>query len=149
MKYNHNVVFALLERGYSIKQTAIIVGCCKDSIYKIKSMPNIEPSLKYITHEQKQRWYVLNKLLELKPISNKWSHKDYVYITILKFLQIPRDVIYKIYSYAPLHQVANAYKEKSPLLKEFSYADKKINSEEWQNFVLSCYNILHYPEKWH
>ena len=104
--------------------------------------------MKFLTIEQKQRWYVLQKLLALKPVSPRWSNDDYYYISILKFLLVPRETVYDIYKHAPLKSVAKAYKEKSPFFKKFDYSLLGVTSDEYKNFVLGCYHIINDPTKW-
>jgi hypothetical protein len=119
------------------------MGCEKKvPLRLIKQISAIEPNLKFITKEQKQRMFVLDKLLESKAVDVKWGSQTYYHVTILKFLQLPKEYIKTIYPRAPIKSFSQAIKEKSPFLKLFDYTALGINSEEWQNFVLSCYKYI-------
>lgn len=146
---NRCAIAELVNRGYHNRHVAIVMGCSEDMVLRIKKEEGIvEPTLKFLTHEQKQRLLVVDKLLELKPVSRKWCSNDYYYITILKFLLVPREAIYEIYKGAPMRQKAMAHKENAPLLKKFDYTCLGVNSEEWGLFVIECYKILGAPDKW-
>ena len=127
------------------------MGSCEDRtelLLREVDLSSIEPTLKFLTEEQKQRLYVLDKLLTLRRQTKKFVNYDYCYITILKFLQVPREIIYDFYSNCSIRRVANAYRERSPLLKQFDYTLLGINSEEWLNFQCSCYEIIGDVTKW-
>ena len=149
MKHNKNAIVELHNRGYHNRHIAIIMGASENTIHRIlKAKDEIEPTLQFLKREQKQRLFVLDKLLALKPVSPRWCSNDYYYITILKFLLIPRETIYQTYKAAPQRQKAQAYRENSPQLKKFDYSCLGVNSEEWGLFVLECYKILGDPLKW-
>ena len=125
------------------------MNAAEDTIYRaLKTKDAVEPSMAFIKKEQKQRLYVLDKLLALKPVSKRWGSNDYYYITILKFLLIPRETIYEMYKAAPQRQKAQAHKEKAPILQKFDYSCLGINSEEWELFVQACYKVIADPSKW-
>lgn len=148
--YNRNAIAELIERGYHNRHIAIVMGSCEDAIVKAKkTMQNVEPTLQFLTHTQKQRLLVLDRLLELKkPIEVKWGSNDYYYITILKFLLVPRTTIVNIYKHAPQAQVARAYKKSAPMFSSFDYTLLGVNSEEWFEFVAACYKIIGDSTKW-
>ena len=138
-----------MQRGYHNRHIAIIMGCSEETIFRIKkTISHTEPTLKFLNFKQKQRFLVLDKILQLKPIGAKWCSDDYYYITILKFLLIPRTEVVKIYKHAPQAQVAQAYKKSNPMLSAFDYTKIGVNSEEWFEFVSACYKIIVDSTKW-
>jgi hypothetical protein len=148
-KYNYSTIAELGERGYHIRHIAIVIGCVEDTVRKVlKKSNSIEHTLKFITYEQKQRLLVLDKLLQLKPVRPKWSSDDYHYVSILKFLLVPRETIYELYKHAPMEQLAKAHRQLSPKFKLFDYTCIGITSEEWNLFVASCYFIIGDITKW-
>lgn len=147
--YNKNAIVELCNRGYHNRHIAIVMGCGEDTIARIrKQKESIEPTLKFLSVEQKQRLLVLDKLLRLKPLEQKWSSNDYYYITILKFLLIPREQIYSIYKHAPQNRVAQAHRELAPKLQELDYTLLGITSEEYKQFIIGCYKVIGDPAKW-
>lgn len=139
---------ALAGRGYKIRHIAIIMKRTDREINLFLSNPCLESTLKFMTQEQKTILYVINKLLQLKPISQQWCSDDYYYITILKFLLVPRETIYEIYKRAPRIQVARAHKEKSPFFRPFDYTKLGITLDEYKTFVNACYHYINDPTKW-
>lgn len=149
IRYNKNAIVELYNRGYHNRHIAIVMGCVEDTVARIiKEKDNIEPTLKFLAFEQKQRLYVLDKMLQLKPLEKKWGSNDYYYITILKFLLIPREQIYDIYKHAPLKHVAQAHREKTPILQLLDYTLLNITSEEYKQFIVGCYKIIGDSTKW-
>ena len=150
MIFNRNAVIELHYRGYRPRHIAIVMGCSERVVERLVNTNEgqHEPGLDFLTQEQKQRLYVLDKLLILQRLTPKFVNYDYCYITILKFLQVPRETVYNLYKNCPIRRVANAYKEKAPFLQQFEFEQLGINSEEWGVFVCACYKILCDPEKW-
>ena len=147
--YNYNAIAELLARGYHNRHIAIVMNCHEDSVLRIsKVLDKTEPTLKFLTRQQKQRLFVLDKLLELKPITLKWSSNDYYYITILRFLLVPREKIMTMYKGAPQIQVSRAYRKNVPVFSLFDYTTIGVNSEEWFEFVSSCYRMIGDPTRW-
>ena len=146
---NGNAIIELLNRGYSVKHVCIILGCIDKYIWPIlKYKERFEPTIKFLTQEQKQSMYVLDTFLELKPASLKWDKNCYYHITILKYLGVPRDVIYDLYKSAPLRQVALAHKERYPIFQSFDFHCFGLTAAEYESFVRGCYIQLKNPEKW-
>lgn len=141
-------ILALAEQGYKLRHIAIITRRKEKDIKPILTNPTIESTLKFITEEQKTILYVINKILQLKPVSQRWCSDDYYYITILKLLQVPREVVYDIYKKAPRVQVARAYKEKSPFFQPFNFTKLDITLDEYKVFVNACYYYINDPTKW-
>lgn len=146
--YNVSTARYLYEQGYHPRHIAIVLGCCEDRAAILVKENNIESTFKFATTDEKKRLYVLNKFLQLKRMAPKWCSDDYYYITILKFLLTPRDVIYDMYRGTPHRYYSNAYKEKSPFFAPFDYSLLGVTAEEYRLFVASCYNILGKPDKW-
>ena len=147
-KYCASTAIALKEQGYLTRYICIIMNCdYKQALHMLKA-PHTESTLKFITTEEKVRLYVLNKILQLKPVSQKWCSDDYYYITMLKFLLIPRETIYSIYKSAPRIPVAQAHKEKSPIFKPFDYTKLGITLNEYKLFVSACYKYINDPTEW-
>ena len=147
--YNRNAIAELVRRGYKTRHIAIIMGCHEDTAARlIKQMQDVEPTLKFLTTEQKKRMYVLDKCLRLKPLCIKWCSNDYYFITLLRFLLVPKDIIKAIYKAAPQIQVAQACKEVAPKLKSLDFHLLEITSEEYELFVFACYRVINDPTKW-
>ena len=147
-KYCFGTAFALKEQGYHNRHICIIMNCHEQELRQMLKSPAIESTLKFITPEEKIRLYVLDKILQLKPVSLKWCSDDYYYITILKFLLVPRETIYLIYKSAPHIPVAQAHKEKSPIFQPFDYAKLNISLSEYKLFVQACYKYINDPTMW-
>ena len=148
--YNRNAIIELHNRNYNTVQIAIVMGCCEEVVSEVlkHNEEQYESTLDFLTLEQRQRLYVLDKLLLLRRKTKKFVNYDYCYITILKFLRIPREVLYDLYKNSPIRRVANAHRERSPLLQQFDYELLGANSEEWHLFVCACYKIIGDPAKW-
>lgn len=147
--YNKNAIAELCNRGYHNRHIAIVMGCIEETIERVRKEKDfIEPTLKFLSIEQKQRLFVLDKMLQLKPLEKKWGSNDYYYITILKFLLIPREQIYEIYKRAPLKHVAQAHREKAPKLQLLDYTLLGVTSEEYKQFIIGCYKVIGDPTKW-
>lgn len=146
---NKNAVMELYNRGYQSRHIAIVMGCKKSTLFNVTRVKQItEPTLKFLNKQQKQRLFVLDKLLELKLVSTKWCSNDYYYITILRFLHIPKDTIRNMYKSAPQVPLARALREKSPYLGQFDYTVLGINSEEWFEFVAASYKVMRDSDRW-
>ena len=125
------------------------MGATEKTIKKIiKNLDNVEPTLKFLNYEQKQALMVLERILQLKPTGLKWSSNEYYFITILKFLLVPRTTIYDMYKSAPLVQVAQAYHELAPKFQLFNYQTLGITLDEYKVFVRNCYNLISDKSKW-
>ena len=147
--YNKNAIVELSNRGYHNRHIAIVMSCVEDTVARtLKERDFIEPTLKFLSFEQKQRLLVLDKLLRLKPLGKKWCSDDYYYITILKFLLVPREQIYSIYKHAPQNRVAQAHRELAPKLQLLNYTLLGVNSEEYKQFIIGCYKVIGQPSKW-
>jgi hypothetical protein len=146
--YNPCTIQYLHEQGYHPRHIAIVIGCCEDHAALLVKDNNVESTFKFATTEEKKRLYVLDKFLQIRRMAQKWCSDDYYYITILRFLLVPRDTIYSLYRGIPHKYYSNAYKEKSPIFVPFDYTLLNITAEEYKLFVASCYNILGKPEKW-
>ena len=148
-RYNRNAIAELVERGYHNRHIAIIMGCHEDTIAVVrKTIYKFEPTLKFLSTEQKKRMLVLDKLMRLKPLELKWGSNDYYYITILRFLLVPKETIKSLYKAAPQQQVAMACRELAPKLQELDYKLLSVTSEEYELFVHACYCIIGDPTKW-
>ena len=148
-KINYNTVKYLRDNNYHPRHIAIILHCSESGLYKVKIENRCaESTNKFMTKEERQRMYVLNKFLQLKPIEPKWSSNNYYFITVLKFLLIPRDTVVDIFKFAPLKYVAQAYKERAPKLKLLDYTLLSVNEEEYKLFMAACYNVIGDPLKW-
>lgn len=148
-KYNRNAIAELLRRGYHSRHIAIVFECNEKSLQLVcKTMEEVEPTLRFLSIEQKKRLYVLDKCLRLKPLGHKWSSNEYYYITLLRFLLVPKETIKTIYKTAPQRQVAIACRELAPKLKELDYRLLGVTSEEYELFVRACYNLTGDPTKW-
>ena len=142
-KLNYNTIHYLLEQGYKPRHVAIVMNCVEHTVKNIrKTKEVIEITNKFMTKEEKQRLFVLNKFLQLKPIESKLSSNNYYFITVLKFLMIPRDTVVDIYKFAPQKYVAQAYKEKAPKFQQLDYKLLGITQEEYNLFVLASYNVI-------
>lgn len=149
IKYNRNAIAELTNRNYKARHIAIIMGCHEDIAASLmRTTTEEEPTLRFLTTDQKKRMYVLDKCLRQKPLCMKWNSNDYYFITLLRFLLVPKDTIKEMYKAAPQAQVAQACKEKSPKLQDLDFHLLDINSEEYQMFVLACYRIINDPTKW-
>ena len=147
--YNKNAIVELAARGYHPRHISIIMGCHEDTACRIlKNSESIEPTLKFLSLEQKKRMYVLDKCLRLRPLCMKWCSNDYYFITLLRFLLIPKETIKAIYKSAPQAQVAQACKEVAPKLKLLDFHLLDITSEEYELFVAACYRVINDPTKW-
>lgn len=146
--FNPSTALYLHEQGYHPKHIAIVLGCCVDRAAILIKDDNIEKTFKFATPEEKKRLFVLDKFLQLKRMAPKWCSDDYYYITILRFLLVPRDVIYGMYRGTTHRYYSNAFKEKYPMLSSFDYSLLNVTAEEYKLFVASCYNILGSSDKW-
>lgn len=147
-QYNSNAIIELYKRGYHKKHIAIIMGCKECTVeWNLKNAIISEGSLKYLTDAQKHTLFVFDKIFIKKPISTKWDSNCYFHITILKFLSMPKNDIKEIYKFAPQKNVAQACHEKAPKLSSFDYNSLGVTSEEWRDFVRSCYIFIGDIEK--
>lgn len=143
VKNNPCTMKALGAMGYTRRHICIIMDC-SPPVYNVfrKSSESVEPTLKFMTEEQKTRMYVLQKFLQLKPVSPKWDSNEYYYVTILQFLRVPKDYLRTLYKSAPRAQLAQALRQKTPSFQKFNYAALGITLDEYRLFVAACYHVI-------
>lgn len=124
-KNNWSLVTYLYQRGYRPKLIKLVTGYPDSSIAKIIHSPKkVLPSLDGATEEQLVLVYVIDSILECKPlISVNFCEQDEYYIKLLDYMLVSRERIAKLYNNISAYKLSRvlgsrkiSYRELNPYL---------------------------------
>ena len=135
--YNKSALLWLYERGYRQKLICLIMGYNQSFVSKNCNNPrNYIPTFDTANNDQIRRKYVVDRILECKPLlkfeSYHFDEQDKAYIKLLDTLLVDRNAIRKLYATTSQYKVSQAYREKAEIIKQFNPAGLEITDEDWQ-----------------
>lgn len=138
--YNISAVRWLQQAGYRQKLTQIILGYSQSYISKIYNSKETKyvPSIDHITPEQYTRKYVVDKILECKPINHNeatFNNIDIAYIKLLDYCLVDREQIRSIYYNISPYKVAKAFRDNKISIADFVPQCIGITDEEFKLFL--------------
>ena len=134
--YNVSAVKWLQKAGYRQKLTQIILGYSQSYISKLyaKDMSKYVPSIDHITEEQRIRKYVVDKILECKPITRNeamFNEADIAYIKLMDFCLVDREKIKAVYYNISPYKIARAFRDNKVTFMQFQPQLIGITEEEY------------------
>lgn len=137
--YNVSAIKWLQQAGYRQKLIQIILGYSQSYISKKCAEENkYVPSIDHITDEQRIRKYVVDKILECKPINRNdamFNDLDIAYIKLMDFCLVDRDKIRAVYYNVAPERIAKAYRNKKVTIMQFQPEFIGITEEEYSIFL--------------
>ncbi len=111
--------------------------------YISKAINNINkpyiPSIDYINDDQMMRKYVIDTILQLKPIPTmQFDDQDRAYIKLLDYLLVDREQIRKLYYNVSQYKISQAYRSKKISLSDFDPTLIGLTNEEYAKFLEKC-----------
>lgn len=114
--------------GYS--QSYISKICAKESKYV--------PSIEHITEEQKVRKYVVDRILECKPITRNeamFNDADIAYIKLMDWCLVDREKIKAVYYNISPYKVSRAFRDNKVTFVQFDPKLIGLTEEEFSIFL--------------
>lgn len=137
--YNISAVKWLQKAGYRQKLIQIIMGYSQSYISKICAKEGkYVPSIEHINEEQKIRKYVVDKILECKPITRNeamFNETDIAYIKLMDFCLVDREQIKAVYYNISPYKIARAFRDNRVTIMQFQPQLLGITEEEYSIFL--------------
>lgn len=115
------------------------MGYSQSYISKIyNSKDKYVPSIEHITEEQRIRKYVVDKILECRPINRNeamFNETDVAYIKLMDMCLVDRDKIRAVYYNISPDRIARAYKNKKVTIMQFQPEFIGLTEEEYSIFL--------------
>lgn len=141
--HNVSLIKYLYQSGYRQKLICIITGYNQSIVSKHCNNPRpYVPTLETANENQLRRKMVVDRICEcrvLKKYDGKmFSEQDTIYMKLLDFCLVDRDEIRKLYRATTQYKIANAFRKKKEIIKNFEPLGLDIQPEDWELFLEQC-----------
>lgn len=134
---NGSLIRWLYQNGYRQKLIQIITGYKQPTISKIVNSPRpFIPSIDNINDEQVTRKYVVDRILELRPLPTQgFTDQDRAYIKLLEYCLVDKEKIRKLYYNISQYKVAQTLRSTKIKKEDFQPQLIGLTEEEYQCFL--------------
>lgn len=134
---NGSLIKWLHQNGYRQKLIQIITGYKQPTISKIvNSKRPIIPSIDAINNEQEIRKYVVDRILELRPLPTQgFTDQDKCYIKLLDYCLVDKEKIRSLYYNVTQYKVAQTLRSHKIKKEDFHPQLIGLTDEEYKYFL--------------